>query len=653
MEKIGNTPFSNKRSVASYLYFLVFLWITIGCQSNLHYKDGSDGASEVPFVYKKAQHFPYTDVEEFSTYLTMRDGVKIAVDYYLPKGLAPGEKIPAIIHQTRYWRSIGLRNFANLFLNQFSIQNELGLTKEKFIKHGYAWIDVDVRGSGASFGFRKSEWSEDEIKDGNEVVNWIIEQSWSNGKVGAFGVSYSGTSAEFLLTNNHPAIKAAVPMYTMFDVFSDVAFPGGTQLSGFTKDWGYINSLLDRNMLPEKVSWKGKLALTGVKPVKGQEKLLFQALMDHEDNWNVHEDASKINFRNEENSYNVTVDDFSIHTYFDLLNRSNVPVYAYSGWYDGGYARAAIRKFLNLEHPDKKLIIGPWNHGGEQNASPYAKGRIHEDHYDSGFDHFAEVLKFFDAHLKNEDNSLVIEKPVHYYTVGEEKWKAADEWPPKATKVDFYLSTGKQLVNEPRKTGGIDIYKIDTTAGTGPFSRWSSLLGGGMVIYPDRREEDKKLLCYDSDILQENMEVTGHPMVTLYIAANAGDCDIHVYLEEVHSNGRVTMVTEGNLRAINRKISNEAAPYIDVVPYRSFKKEDALPLVPGEITELSFDLLPVSYQFQKGSRIRIAIAGGDKDIFKRIPHSATKLKVFRTPKYASKIELPVVSGNLELIVANR
>jgi hypothetical protein len=56
-----------------------------------------------------AQHpATYKGIFSSSRYLTMRDGVKIAVDLSLPAGLKDGERIPAILRQTRYFRSLDI-----------------------------------------------------------------------------------------------------------------------------------------------------------------------------------------------------------------------------------------------------------------------------------------------------------------------------------------------------------------------------------------------------------------------------------------------------------------------------------------------------------------------------------------------------------------
>lgn len=102
-----------------------------------------------------------------SRYLTMRDGVRIAVDLYLPAGLTGSERLPAILHQTRYYRSMELRWPLRLFPGgrPFDHTGLYAQRRQRFVASGYAWVDVDVRGSGASYGRRVWEWSPDEVCD--------------------------------------------------------------------------------------------------------------------------------------------------------------------------------------------------------------------------------------------------------------------------------------------------------------------------------------------------------------------------------------------------------------------------------------------------------------------------------------------------------
>jgi predicted acyl esterase len=68
-----------------------------------------------------------------------------------------------------------------------------------------------------------------------------------------------------------------------------------------------------------------------------------------------------------------------------------------------------------------------------------------------------------------------------------------------------------------------------------------------------------------------------------------------------------------------------------------------MPLVPGEVTELTFGLLPTSVLIKKSHRIRIAIAGHDKDTFARIPAEGNpNITVARNKIHASFIVLPTI-----------
>ena len=112
----------------------------------------------------RAAEAPYSDWTRESRYLQMRDGVRIAVDVYLPKRLEPGVRLPSILHQTSYHRSHAFRWPFSLFMDR------PGPVVELFVTRGYAWIDVDARGSGASFGTRPMPWSPDEVRDGADIV---------------------------------------------------------------------------------------------------------------------------------------------------------------------------------------------------------------------------------------------------------------------------------------------------------------------------------------------------------------------------------------------------------------------------------------------------------------------------------------------------
>ena len=595
---------------------------------------GTDIAAETLKPYDTKANAKYKGLILKSFYLTMSDSTKLAVDLYLPKGLKKGDKIPTILHQTRYWRRPQVRFPFSIVTNGL-----IGRTAEMikvFIANGYAIVNVDVRGSGASFGTHPHPWTESEVKDGAEILDWIVSQPWSDGKAGSMGVSYGGTTAEFLATNKHPALKAVVLMFSLFDIYEDNAFPGGIHNVWFTKGWGEANTLMDANKLPanaEKYRW----LIKGVAPVKHQKKTLKAAVASHEENRNVHDGAVTIDYRDEvpNSGARRPVDEFSPHNFVNILDASGVAVYSYSGWHDGAYQHAAIKRHLNLSNPQNKLILGPWEHGGAFNTGPFVRSK-------AGFDHAAELLKFFDFHLKDIKNGLYEEPRVNYFTIGSEKWQGAESWPPEAKYQKFFLGAANSLTVSNTEQQGQDFFKEENRFGTGSSNRWTAVNGKvtNPYTYHNWKARTDSLLHYCSEPLAGEMEVSGHPTVTVYTSMNSCEGAIFVYLEEVDSLGNVYCVTEGQLKATHRKLS-EFGLYCEAVPQRSHSFVDESLVIPHEILELKFDLLPVSWEFKKGSRIRISISGGDKDIFEIINPDGYEIKIHHGGKYRSMLELPI------------
>jgi putative CocE/NonD family hydrolase len=142
--------------------------------------------------------------------------------------------------------------------------------------------------------------------------------------------------------------------------------------------------------------------------------------------------------------------------------------------------------------------------------------------------------------------------------------------------------------------------------------------------------------------VERDVEITGYPVVTLHVTSSHADGAFYVYLEDVDPSGRITYVTEGQLRALHRKVSPAGSPYELQVPYHSFRREDAAPLVPDEAAELRFGLHPTSVLIRKGHKIRILIAGHDAGTFVRIPAEGTPtITIARNRERPSCIDLPM------------
>ena len=556
-----------------------------------------------PQRYKGYVEPQFKAVVQKSFYLTMRDGVKIAVQLVLPQELPADKKIPAILSMTRYWRA-KQGDQPNAFLPA----------------HGYATVFVDARGTGASYGVWKAPFSQDEVKDYSEIVNWIVAQPWSNGKVGAIGNSYTGNTALWLASTMNPAVKAVIPRHYEFDIYAETAYPGGLLTDWVVKTWNEGNRQLD--------------TYPGVRLVDEdvEQKLYKEATARRAENLNVYDAALRTTFR-DDRSFGVSLDELSLHSYSAAIGKSNVAINNWGGWYDASTADAVIKSFLTLKNY-QRAVIGPWNHGAIQNASPYqgdAALRVMQQF---------EQLRFFDHYLKGIDTGLDTRKLLFYFTVGEGRWKTTDRWPVAGTTTTAWYFNENNSLTTQKPTAGEDRYTINFDATTGEKNRWHTQVGGE-VFYPNRAEEDKKLLTYTSAPLEADVEITGHPVVSLFVSSTHTDGAFFVYLEEIDENGKVTYITEGALRALHRRISSEQSPL--KLPVHSFLKKDAMPLKPGEVAELRFSLQPISVLVKKGHRLRVAIAGHDKDTFIRIPTEGTPtISMQRNSRGLSRIELPII-----------
>ncbi len=603
-----------------------------------------------------ARDIPPTQYDSYSGssfYLTMRDGVRLAVTLVLPKPLAEGDKIPTLLSQTRYWRDTELRAPFKWFLKADDLNPRFKNFKPFFAARGYALILVDVRGTGASFGTWPYPWHDETIQDSVEIVDWIISQPWSNGLVGAYGISYLGTTAELLAIIDHPAVKAIIPMFNHPDPYLDIAYPGGIFNRRFIEAWSRMNSELDQNLVPEELGFLGRLLVKGVMPVDGEEgrRLLEEAIEAHASNGIVFSLAKDVSFRDEvQPDVQITAEELSVYRFQEELTRSNVAICGWGSWMDAGTADAVIRRFLTFDNV-RRAVIGAWEHGGQFHASPYVKPTQRPNPDMEG--QWTEMIRFLDAFLKTgaendlEAKHIREERALFYYTMGEEKWKVTSVWPPAGTEMIRWYLDAPNILSRDKATdeSGQGNYLVDFSASSGQFNRWWEIGGlfGQTVHYPDRHEAMNHLLAYTSLPLAGELEITGYPIITLYVASSEPDIALYVYLDDVAEDGTATYVTEGQLRSIHHHLSKAKPPYAMQTPYHSFRQADAKPLTPGEITEITFGLQPTSALIKKGNQLRVSIGGHDEGTFERIPAEGLPLlTIFRNNIHASHIDLPVV-----------
>ncbi|MFW9937988.1 MAG: CocE/NonD family hydrolase, partial [Candidatus Thorarchaeota archaeon] len=387
------------------------------------------------------------------------------------------------------------------------------------------------------------------------------------------------------------------------------------------------------------------LFVKGVKPVDDDVELknLKEVMNLHHSNNYVYENTIDKDFKDEELPDGVTIADVSIYKRKDKIEKSGVPILAWCSWLDSGYVDAIIHRFLNVGNP-MIAILGDWNHGAHLPANQFFPDRTNVT--PSPRDKINAWMNFFDKCVYSNG---IQDKVLYYYTMVEEKWKKTTKWPPEGySNLRLYLSENNSLsIEKPNKEDGEDEYKIKFRATTGRNNRWWALLALP-IIYDNRAKIDEKLLCYTSEPFKEDTEITGQAIISLYLTSTHEDGAIFVYLEDVDEKGNVTYITDGQFRVIHRKISDETPPYKTLLPYHTYKEKDSMPLIPGEIAEIKFGLHATSVLIRKGHRIKIAIAGADKDTFSTYPKDGNPtIKISRNNKFSSYIDLPIIQRGIK------
>ncbi|HJX27642.1 MAG TPA: CocE/NonD family hydrolase, partial [Thermoanaerobaculia bacterium] len=513
-----------------------------------------------------------------SRYVTVSDGTRIAVDVIRPTraGKVATERLPVVWTHHRY----RCAEFDAGEGKTYTVLDTFEWLPE-VLRHGYVVACADARGSGASFGTFEGMFNPRETQDAYDIIEWLGTQSWSNGNVGMYGRSYLGMTQYMAAGRKPPHLKALFPEVAGTDMY-ELLYKGGIYHGPFIEMWSNVVRQLDVDEPAPPVDDDRDGAL------------LAAAVEQHKSNRNAAELYAGLPYRDsvDRRSGAVPFRDWTPITYFKEIRESNVPVYYLAGWYDR-YVRDQLIAYRNLSNP-QRLSIGPWTH-------------TQSDQFNSA----AEHLRWWDYWLKGIDNGVMREDPVHYYVMGAPKdraWRSAPTWPlPQEKRTAYWFGSNGSLGTEaPRARGAKDEFTVDYTASIEPNPRWSL-----EREFPELSANDAKGLTYTTPPLTAPLEVTGHPVVHLWLSSSAPDADLFVYLEEVDEKGSSRYVTEGMLRASNRATADPGYNLLGL-PYHRGLKSDRADLPPGQPVELVIELFPTSTLFQAGHRLRVTITGADK-----------------------------------------
>lgn len=539
--------------------------------------------------------------ERTSQYIEMRDGTRIAIDIFRPTsgGRVTDEPLPVVWMHTPYNR----RTYSG------------GPTVERYpgyaiqlSKYGYVVAVADFRGVYASFGrnvgYNRGEWDETSRWDSYDITEWLAAQPWSSGKVGMWGCSAAGGSQMQAMTVRPPSLKAIIPMSAEFDayeafVLGGVAGPGRVAPPGQSGDNAAIAARDAR-----------AVAVDGPEgPVQ-----LAQAVASHAGNI---ESPGSLPLRDSVSS--ATGDEWwrmtSPATYLDAIRAGQMGVMAVANWDEAGTRHGAFLTFNNVPRRNAKLLVGPSDHCGWSEVKA-----------ETGFDLVTEELRFFDYWLKGIDNGVMREPAVTYYTYNApagRAWRVSETWPlANEARTDFYLTEGLLGLARPAAPRAL----------TAPFGPAAESQSTRIAAAPGG-------LVFQSAPLTEAIEITGHPVADLWISTAAGDVDVTARIEDVAPDGTTrSHQMLGRLRASHRALSR--APYDHLgLPWHSYRREDVRGMPAGEPQHLRFDLLPMSYIFQAGHRIRLTVTFADPQ---RRPGQSFEATLHSSPERPSFITLPLI-----------
>ena len=538
-------------------------------------------------------------------FITAPDGVKLSTIVARPDREG---KFPTIITRTSY---------GSESMKQYM---------QQIAQHGYVYITQDVRGRYNSGGV--FDPFVNEIPDGDATLRWIRSQPWSNGIVGSRGHSYLGFSSLYL------AAGKETPPQAIF-ASDPVASPlGGLYTNGamnhhFDYYWAVLVDGKDRNLQwVINQDWEHLFSLL---PLRDAPMLGIQSEIPYYKKWVEWDNGSFGKGILPETSQ---------------LNCANSAVLLVGGWFDL-FCPEVLKLYGRLRAQNSgekiKVVIGPFDH----NYSPPPESEMDFGNWKT-MNITAYQDRWLDRWLKNEQNGVEKEPAVQFFLMGDNTWISSDTWPPKGTKEQSFFISSEGKANTSRGDGKL-IGKAPSKKQFDTFTYDPGnpvpTRGGSICCLRDmtkagsmdqtKIEEREDVLVYTTDILEQDITVTGPVELEMFAATNAKDTDFTGKLVDVCPDGKALNIVEGIVRARFR--NGMAEPRF---------------ITPGAVERYRFTLGQTAMNFKKGHRIRIEISSSNFPRFDRNMNTGGQIgtetvflkadqKIFHGKKQPSRLILPV------------
>lgn len=500
---------------------------------------------------KTVDSFPYEVHEIENTFITMRDGARLAARIWLPEG-AEEAPLPAIMEYIPYRKRDLTRGRDD--------NNHAYLAG-----HGYVCVRIDMRGSGDSDGTVLDEYTEQEQQDGVDAIAWIAEQPWCDGNVGMMGISWGGFNSLQVAAQRPPALKAIISICSSDDLYADnMHYMGGCLLGDNLSEATVMFAFNSLPPDPEIVGdrwremWFERLEGSG---------LWLESWLGHQR-------------RSEYWTKSSVCENYAA---------IQCPVFAVGGWADG-FTNTVFRLLDHLEVP-RRGLIGPWGHKYPHQGIPGPA---------IGF--LQEALRWWDHWLKGKDSGIMNEPmlrswlqdsvpPDTSYEDRPGRWICEPDWP--STNIDqqrYPLGRDRIGLDEQEALTRIAL-TVQSPLSVGlSAGKWCSY-AATPDLPGDQREEDGGSLVFNSPPLQESLEIHGMASVDLEVSADRPQAMLAVRIADVAPTGQATRITYGLLNLTHR--DSDANPE---------------PLEPHKRYRVSIPLNGIAQRFPQGHRIRVAIS---------------------------------------------
>lgn len=530
---------------------------------------------------------PFKTIE--NEWITLKDGTRLAARLWIPEG---AEASPVAV----VWEYLPYR------LRDFERHRDTSWA-EAFVPYGFAFVRVDIRGSGDSDGVLLGEYLQQEQDDAVEVIAWLARQPWCNGSVGMRGISWGGFNSLQTAARQPPALKAIMPECATDNRYTDDAHYVGGALTLDNYDWGAeFKTVLVGPPDPAIVGdrwremWLARLKATP--PILAE--------------WLSHQ------------RYDAFWQHGSVATDY---SRIKIPVYAVDGQVDS-YRNFLPRLLANLRVP-RKGLFGPWGHKYPQIADP-----------GPGLDWVTEEVRWWSQWLLGADTGIMHEPMLRAYledrTAAEVwpkdvpgRWVTEPSWPsarivPKTLYMNadgLAVAKGAEVVRLCRSQETLGLTKRE-------WYPWNL----NIDLPPDQTPDDKRSLTFDTAPLDEDIEILGEPLALIRVSASQPVAKIVVRINEITPDGKSWNVSYGVLNLTHRN-----------------GHETPAALEPGRSYEVEVPCYFTAHRFKKGNRIRVALSESiwpllwpsPRPVTLEIMTGASRLTLPVRPKNAASAPMPI------------